>query len=327
MARKHSSQFIYDGEHAHSGPLTLTADDYAVVRKLNPERYTYLPAPWLHAVTAPNKNYIRFAKRVATLARWQKREGHVAEAPYLERHQIALRHAVYSRTERGDRLVNEINPQRTKEHFGHQLLQDMVLASIEIGVKKATDLEIAFWSQLRDQGWTRQGEQQYVPDKTLNAADPHLIPLRDPARPKSELLARYRADNKPFKLKHLKSTLFVLGSEIDCGTEPLTTTHESRRHIKQKLTNVKFLFDHKLYEEHYRFPNSIVFLVFTNQTRMQSAMRLAIEVLGSQCEYIVFYCWSNWPKERSYPPPSDYIFTAAGKRIGYSDFKFSEFWK
>jgi hypothetical protein len=327
MARKHSSQFIYDGEHAHVGPLELTPDDYAVVRKLNPELYTYLPAPWLHAVTAPNKSYIRFAKRVAVLARWQISKENAARAPYLERHQIALKHAVYSRTERGDRLVNEINPQRTKEHFGHQLLQDMVLASIEIGVKKGADIEITFWPQLRDQGWTQQGEQKYVPDKTLNAPDPHLILLRDPARPKSELLAHYRADNKPFKLKHLKSTLFVLGSEIDCGTEPLTTTHESRRHIKQKITNLKFLFDHKLYEEHYKFPNSIFFLVFTNQTRMQSAMQLATDILGQHCAYLVFYLWKNWSKERSYPPPTDHVFTATGKRIGYPDFKLCEFWK
>jgi hypothetical protein len=109
MARPHRSQFEYDGENAHTGPLRVTQDDIAGIKKLNPELYTYLPAPVHHALVAPEKNYIRYAKRLATLARWRT-IGDDKEPPYLQRHQVPYKHAVYSRTERGDKLVEELEP-------------------------------------------------------------------------------------------------------------------------------------------------------------------------------------------------------------------------
>src|SRR5262249_17025659 len=151
--------------------------------------------------------------------------------------------------ERGDRLVNELNPLRTKEHFGHQLLQDMAQASIEIGARTHAGFQLVPWPELRDQGWKEQGQVQYVPDKALNAGHPPLITVRS---------GHTRGDGAPFLLKHDGYQLFILGKEIDRGTEPLTTTHESRRHIKQKLAHYKELFDEKRYKVHYGFPNSMV---------------------------------------------------------------------
>src|SRR5262245_31618655 len=148
MERSHRSQFEYDGDNAHAEPLRLTADDIAGIKELNPELHTYLPAPWHHALVAPDKNYIRFAKRQAILARWRVIDGSAPEPPYLHRHQVPLKHAVYSRTEAGDRLVNELNPLRTKEHMGHQLLQDLVQASIELGVKANPEFEILRWPEI-----------------------------------------------------------------------------------------------------------------------------------------------------------------------------------
>src|SRR5262249_17841465 len=160
--------------------------------------------PWLHALTLPKKNYIRFAKRAGTLARWHVIDGQAPEAPYLLRHQVPLKHAVYSRTERGDRLVNELNPLRTKEPFGHQLLQDMAQASIEIGARKHPGFQLVPWPELRDQGWKEHGKMQYVPDHALNAGDPHLIKVPT---------GHTRTDGAPFLLKHDGYQLFILGKE------------------------------------------------------------------------------------------------------------------
>jgi hypothetical protein len=105
----------------------------------------------------------------------------------------------------------------------------------------------------------------YVPDMTLNAPDPHRIKVPG---------GHVRPDEAPILLRYRGLQLFLLGNEIDRGTEPLTTTHASRRNIKQKHEGYRQLFDGRLYRSHYNFPNSLVLFVFTNKTRMESAMEL-----------------------------------------------------
>ncbi|MCP3475072.1 hypothetical protein NLM33_32640 [Bradyrhizobium sp. CCGUVB1N3] len=317
MARTHRSQFEYNGENAHTGPLRLTPDDIAGIRKLNPELYTYLPAPVHHALVVPKKNYIRHAKRLATLARWQG-SGTDKTSPYLQRHQVPYKHAVYSRTQHGDMVADEPHPHRSKQPFAHQLQQDLVKASIEFGASKVPGFEVVLWPQIRDAGWIEDSRQTFVPDVTLNAPDPHRIKVPG---------GHVRPDEAPILLKYRGLELFLLGNEIDRGTEPLTTTHASRRNIKQKHEGYKQLFEGKLYRAHYNFPNSLVLFVFTNKTRMESAMELQEQTFGKKCPYIVNYHWKDWVSERSFITWDDYVFTAPGKRFGYSDFVLAEFWK
>lgn len=317
MARTHRSQFEYDDENAHTGPLRLTADDIAGIKKLNPELYTYLPAPVHHALVAPSKNYIRYAKRLATLARWQI-TGKDKAPPYLQRHQVPYKHAVYSRTERGDRLAQEPAPHRSKQPFAHQLQQDLVKASIELGASKMPGFEVVLWPQIRDAGWIENRKQIFVPDRTLNAPDPHMIKVPG---------GHVRPDEAPILLKYRGLQLFLLGNEIDRGTEPLTTTHARRRNIKQKHEGYKQLFDGKLYSSHYNFPNGLVLFVFTSKTRMDSAIELQAQTFGKKCPYIVNYHWKDWINEQSFVTWDDYIFTAPGKRLGCSEFVLADFWK
>lgn len=312
MPRKHRSQFEYNGENAHTGPFRLTGDDIAALRKLNPELYTYLPANVHHALVAPNKNYIRYAKRLATLARWQG-VGTAAEPPYLRRHQVAYKHAVYSRTERGDLLVRELNPFRSKQPFPHQLQQDLVKASIELGASRIPGFEVVLWPQIRDHGWIENGRRVFVPDRTLNAPDPHMINVPG---------GHVRPDEAPILLRFRGLQLFLLGNEIDRGTEPLTTTHASRRNIRQKHQGYKHLFDSKLYRLHYNFPNSIVLFIFTNKARMESSIELQKHTFGNACSYIVNYHWKDWASERSFVGWDDYIFRAPGKRLGLACTRF-----
>lgn len=317
MRLKHRSQFEYDGDNAHTGALRLTSDDIAIIKKLNPELYTYLPSPVLHALVAPKKNYIRYAKRLATLARWQiADEGE--KPPYLQRHQVPHKHAVYSRTERGDQFVGAPKPHRSKQPFAHQLQQDLVKASIEFGASKVPGFEVVLWPQIRDAGWIENGQKTFVPDKTLEAPDPHMIKVPG---------GHVRPDEAPILLKHRGLQLFLMGNEIDRGTEPLTTTHASRRNIKQKHEGYKQLFEGRLYRSHYNFSNSLVLFVFTSKTRMESAIELQEQTFGKTCPYIVNYYWNDWINERSFITWDDYIFTASGKRLGCSDFVLADFWK
>lgn len=329
MQCKHRSQFQYDGENAHTGPLRFTPDDIACIKTLHPEVYPYLPAPWWHALVCPEKNYTRFAKRAGTLARWWRRaRDEPLQPPYIKRHQVPLKHALYSRTEAGDVLVNEVYPLRTTHNQAHETLQALVHASIDIGVRQADGFRLVHWPEIRDIGWSEFGTRKYVHDRTLDLPDPHTIPLtQEDERGRLVAAGRSRADGSPFLLKHRTGgQLFFLGKEIDRSTEPLETSHASRRNIKQKLLHYKHIFERAAYREHYGFPNSMVLFVFINENRLNSTLRLAASVFGKPCPYIAYYHWRDWYNERSFPEPTGHIFTAAGKRLGRHEFKLCEFW-
>jgi hypothetical protein len=208
MVRKHTSQFVYDGDHADRTPLRITRADLATLRLLNPELYTYLASNWINAFIGGNP--FRFAKRLARLARYRHQfdddsrqiPDAALQPPYLLRRQQFCRHAVYSRTERGDRIVGELTPQRSKHSFAHQLLQDMVQASIDLGAREHPNFQLITWPTLRERGWTERGVVQYVPDRTSLSPDPHLIKLRG---------GHSKADGAPFLLKHAVDQLFILG--------------------------------------------------------------------------------------------------------------------
>ncbi len=57
---------------------------------------------------------------------------------------------------------------------------------------------------------------------------------------------------------------------------------------------------------------------------MNSMVKFAMETIG-RCPWLVFYHWKDWYNERAYPPPTDYIFTAPGKRANFPDFRLCEF--
>jgi hypothetical protein len=273
--RKHKSQFDYGGTHADDRTLALTARDVQVLRLLDPEHgYYYLPSHWIHAFVGGDA--LRVAKRLGRLAR----EPH----SYLARRQDWYKHAVYSRTTKADRFLGERRT-RDRDPYPHRLLQDMVHASIVLGLKDYTALELVPWLGLAATG--------KVPAATLDSAEPHAIPLKSGA---------IVPDGKPFAIKRGVQWRFVLGVEIDRGTEPLATGH-ARRSIKQKLENYAECFAEKRYASHYGFPNSLVLFVATSPERMKSMMALTESVIGA-CSFLCFAHTSDWALAPRFPPPN-----------------------
>ena len=182
----------------------------------------------------------------------------------------------------------------------------MVHASIELGVRKDPAFQLIHWPAIRDNGWTEHGQQKKIPG-ALNLRDPHLIQLR---------AGHSRGDGAPFILKHAGDQLFILTKEIDRNTEPFTSASE-RRTIKQKFEHYEEIFARNLYQTHYGFPNSIVLFVTISESRMNSMVTFAEETIG-RCPWLVFYHWKDWYNERSYPPPTDYIFTRSRQACEFS---------
>ena len=228
--RAHKSQFTYTGSDADDRPLILSDRDTLIFSLLDPEHgYHYLPTNWIHAFVRGDE--LRLAKRLGRLAR----EPHV----FLARRQDWYKHAVYARTPKADAHLGE-RTIRDRDPFAHRLLEDLVQASIALGVNGVPDLQLMSWRDLAATG--------KIPAVTIESSEPHAIPLRT---------GKLIPDGKPFAIKSKNQWRFVLGQEIDRGTEPLKANH-ARRSIKEKFEHYRECFEDRRYATHYGFPNSVV---------------------------------------------------------------------
>lgn len=272
--RSYKSQFGYDGSNADDRPLAISDRDLAIFRLLDPEHgFHYLPSNWIHAFVGGDAQ--RVSKRLGRLAR----EPH----GYLVRRQARYKHAVYARTAKADTYLGE-HRQRDRDPFAHRLLQDLVTASIRLSVGRDPRLNFVPWLDLAATG--------KVPAATLDSAEPHAIPLES---------GKIVPDGKPFAIRAGNRWRFVLGMEIDRGTEPLASP-QARRTIAKKLDNYAGCFSRQLYASHYGFPNSLVLFVTTSAARMHSMMALTERVIGP-CSYLAFAHTTDWAITPSFPSP------------------------
>lgn len=285
--RKHKSQFSYGGNDADDRPLFLSERDHRIFRLLDPEHgYHYLPSNWIHAFVGGNE--LRVAKRLGRLAR----QPH----SYLIRRQQWYKHAVYARTAKADLYLGERRG-RDRDPFAHRLLEDLTQASIALGIKSYPDLELVSWPGLVATG--------KIPAETLDSAEPHAITLS---------VGKLVPDGKPFAIRHDNRWRFILGKEIDRGTEPLAS-RAARRSIRQKLESYAECFSGKLYTRHYGFPNSVVLFIATSAVRMKSMMELCADALGP-CSYLLFAHTTDWAHAPRYPPPTGDMF-GPYQRVGH----------
>lgn len=293
--RSYKSQFAYDGINADHRPLAITERDALIFRLLDPEHgFHYLPSNWIHSFVGGDAR--RVSKRLGRLAR----DPHA----YLVRHQARYKHAVYARTEKADACLGE-NRQRDRDPFAHRLLQDLVLASIRLSVARDPSLAFVPWLDLAATG--------KIPAATLDSAEPHAIPLES---------GKIIPDGKPFAIRAGNRWRFVLGMEVDRGTEPLTSP-QARRSIAKKLDNYAECFSRKLYLSHYGFPNAVVLFVTTSAARMQNMMALCERVIGP-CSYLAFARTTDWAIAPSFPSPHGDLL-GPFERVGHPSLNLTNF--
>ena len=194
---------------------------------------------------------------------------------------------------------------RDRDPFAHRLLEDLVQASITFGVNSYPDLELVPWIDLAATG--------KIPKATIERSEPRAIPLSS-----DKLIP----DGKPFAIKRGTAWRFVLGKEIDRGTEPLSTGH-ARRSIRQKFEHYAECFSKRHYASHYGFPNSIVLFITTSPKRMASMMDLCGEVIGP-CSYLLFAHTIDWANAPRFPPPNGDML-GPFYRVGHPPFNLATF--
>ena len=286
-ARMRKSEFHYDGKHADDQRLILNDGDREIFELLHPVRgYHMLPGPWIGELTG--RAYARnLDNRLARLAR--------APSNYLIRYKQDRRiskDSVYARHQRADTAMGE-KPVYKRDPHAHRLLEDMVQASIEIGVKADPRFRFTHPHELA------LGD---TPDRITVAAD-DLCPDGAPAR----------IDDESHHLHFIK--------EIQ----------RSRNNTKNRIRfeHYKALFKSEQYKKKsaWNIDNLVVVFVSKNEADMRELMTLCAEAYDGKCRYIGFTFWHDPWNDSRIEKPTGTMFTCELLRVGFPDTSFSKMWE
>ena len=166
-------------------------------------------------------------------------------------------------------------PNRPAEPYAHQLLNDLIDASIELAVRCDPALRLIGWKEIL--------LHPKLPRETRDASRPFRISIED---------ATLIPDGRPFVLQRTmpdgsKKYLCVPGKEIDRHTEPLVPSDLKRSGIVGKFNLYQKFFADRLYQSHYGFPNAVIPIITTNAKHLENMMALAREQIGA-CTFLLF---------------------------------------
>lgn len=86
-----------------------------------------------------------------------------------------------------------------------------------------------------------------------------------------------RPDTFPLKIDHGEVRYFILGIEVDNGTESIRSYDYTRSHISTKFGHYARYLEDRLYKKHLGFPDCIIPFTTTSPARMQTMQRLWLE--------------------------------------------------
>ena len=226
----------------------------AILRVFDDHRL--LPANWIHALVGGDR--IGLNRRLTQLYR----EGLLNRETLLGPKNV-YETMTYSRTEKGDRFLNEKGFEGLPHdgtHDAHQVLLDILSASIELGARNSS-IELHKWKEIRDHPKTPK-----LPN--------HPFRFQVGTNPNNEKTIFLVPDGRPFFLKGQEgSILFV--KELDRNTEPATT-------ILTKLKNYQKAED--AIKARYGFKAMMLLFVTTDKTRQENILGWIKEVFPEGCK-------------------------------------------
>lgn len=282
----------------------MGARDRAILELLDPAfGYKYLPSNWIHAFVGGDWTGLR--KRLARMKR--KPECYLLRPKVQDWSENArYKHDVYARSDAGARFLGTVNSSKIfkDREYAHDLLTDLVDASIELGCRSDNSLRLLPWRELSNHA--------NVPFRTRLSASPFRIPLGTHAG--RELFLE--PDGRPLIIEKSNGSsfrnLYIL-KEIDLNTEPLTSS-TSRASWQHKFERYQMFFDGRRYHFHYGFNSCLVLVVTTSEQRMRALLDM------NPPPHFLFRVEPNHARAPHFPAPSDWILTTPWKRAQAPDF-------
>lgn len=296
-------------------PLTVSPKDIEIFKLLDPERrYSILPTNWIQALLGGDPTWM--SKRLGRLSRRPYKYLHRPEEQWT--FNALYKHALYRRADKADQYLIEQGllrrrAKRRTDALRHQLLDNLVDASIELGVTADPALSLLDWHGILDHPKTPAALSDANEPFRLRIGEQSLIPDGRPF-----VLRRSQADGRAL-------SLCILGKEIDRATEPLRPSRMRHTSIARKFELYRKIFNAKLYQSHYGFPNAMVLIVTVSEAHMQNMMALAAEIMGGKCSYLLFKTIEDFANIARSPQVSTAMLETPWQRAGYPPFYLSTF--
>jgi hypothetical protein len=174
-------------------------------------------------------------------------------------------------------------------HFLHQLTENQVAASFEIGARERL---IPF---------TRIIQNSATPKATRESAEPNTIPVSFAYKGK-DYDYRLTPDGLPFALTFGDDFRFFV-FEADCASEPLVSSNRDRQAIETKFAAYLTVLEHELYYTHWGWHNLTILITTTTKTRMDNMMQLLSSMSTKYLNCFGFHIVPTIISDTSQPPP------------------------
>lgn len=250
---------------------TIRATDRAKFHAL--AEYPLLSAADIAALTDSDAKSIthRFNLLKRRPNMWVAVAAHQLDKPLESLHEPLI----YTLTDRSTSLcLDHKVPVRTEEFtgpFDHRLDSIRVRASFALGAKHSATAEILSWQTLIEMG--------KIPAATLQAKSPTLIKINIVDK-KGAYRNMMRADTFPFVIQGRQERpkrYFIMGIEIDRGTESIRSYGYNESHIRTKFAQWIYAFEHELWSQ-FGFPNGSVIFLTTSDARVHTMMDLLLSM-------------------------------------------------
>jgi hypothetical protein len=268
-----------------------------LLRELDPEwRYPCLPTDWLAAITGHVEKYVK------TIALDAAREPHF----FTGRKDYHFKSSVIWREQKGDELLIRKGylsrrSRRTKAQRAHDILDSIIDASIELGVRKQPDLELLTWRDIL--------QHPKTPQAIKDSLDPFRITL---ANGKDVL-----QDGRPFALRHKLNGALGFFKETDRDSEDLSGS--ARITIDKKLDAWKEIFEQRLYHKIYGFPRAMLLFITINESRERKIHERIKARIGS-CSWILTKTTDDFEQSHFSVKPHTKILDEPFNRVGFPPF-------
>jgi hypothetical protein len=317
MSKKVASRFgstpvVRDGFIRKKPPAALTELDWKILEAL--VRYRLLSADYIAALVGSSQKYMTTVLQVlkSEPQRYIKLCDEQAD-PNNQRYYLHTT-LYYELDSAGITQLRErgfsIPPRKRVTNFVHQIMEDQIMASFEIGAKDGV--------QQIDRNAVLANPQ--TPNHTRLLAEPECIPLPDVnGKPRF-----YRPDGTFFVIKNEGKFAFVPGIEADCGTEPINATDYARSSIRRKFFDIVTILENDLHVRHFGARTFFVPFYFPTERRMENAKHYWKEETESCPAFRKNVLFRTHPlfTSKEKPQATGHAITEPYQRVGYPPFSF-----
>lgn len=229
-------------------------------------RYAVLTAPDIAALT--RRSYGAIIARLNLLKRKPNELITVHRAQLDSPRQFQWARQAYHLTNTGIAKLQELGFEpkpRPHSHFIHTVTESQVAASFEVGA--------------------RAGVLEHI------VLDETPIPVTFSWKGHTYDQHKLTPDIGPIGIGYRNGEYRFVVVEVDCASEPLTSSNRDRQAIETKLAGYLTVIEQRLFETHWRIPDLIVLFTSTTQTRVNNMRSLLHEMTNRYHNHFRFICF------------------------------------